>query len=208
MLRFYTGLAWKVPKLIKDSTTAVQYVTVGLVTLLTSAGPGLVRYGQGDLAAYAGKVPAWWPAVPVSPLVILGLLKAKYALHQEVEDERDMLAKRLRDRQRRHADAEELGKLRQRMRKRYLEWLKDESFSSSLPPWAKDKAQELQEHIASILDERYGFDLRDRFITADNADSTNPQRRLPETEEYAARIKRLRGIIIDIRRGRVRRRVS
>ena len=135
--------------------------------------------------------------------MILGLLKANYALHLGVEGQRDVLAKRLNDRAQRHVDVEELGRLRKTMRKRYLEWLKHATTS----PFAKERAQELQEQIGAILEERYGYDVRDRFITDDNADSTNPSRVLSESEEYAARVRRLRGIIRDIRRGWIRRRV-
>jgi hypothetical protein len=55
-----------------------------------------------------------------------------------------------------------------------------------------------------VLEERYGFDIADRFLTTDNADSQLPFALLPR-DEYAGRIKRLRGIIRDIRSGKIRR---
>jgi len=46
--------------------------------------------------------------------------------------------------------------------------------------------------------------LAHRFLTADDADSQHPSVLMP-TKEYAGRIKRLRGVIRDIRSGKIRR---
>jgi hypothetical protein len=203
MLRFYYRLARKVPALIRGSTSTVQGITAVLIAGAAAAGPWLVQHGQGDLATYAAKVPGWWSVVPIAALVLFGLLRANYVLHDGVERERDDLRTRLADRRQRQEDAEELGKLRKTMRKRYYEWLE----GGLAPPGAKDRAIELQRRVAKILDERYGYDVVDRFLTADDADSVGPLGLLLETSEYAGRIKRLRGIITRIRSGRIRRRV-
>jgi hypothetical protein len=69
---------------------------------------------------------------------------------------------------------------------------------------ARGRALAQQNQIADLLEKRYGFDIADRFLTADDADSQHPSVLMP-TKEYAGRIKRLRGIIREIRSGKIRR---
>ena len=115
-----------------------------------------------------------------------------------------MLSRRPADRAQRKADAAELGALRLRMRKRHLDWLKEQNHGVRMLGFASARAQALQSEIGAMLEARYGIAVRERFIRA--ADEA-PRRRsglLSECQEYAGRIKRLRDIISDVRRGRIR----
>jgi hypothetical protein len=212
MLRFYFRLARQVPSLIRASTSRVQSITSGLLVILTSAPPWLApwfaRYGLDDLAAYTAKVPRWWSAIPVSLFVMYSLLKANCALHAATEGERDSLASRLDDRRQRHADADELGRLRKTMRKRYYQWI-ETNMATGKPTYSDGevRASEHQNEIAKLLEIRYGYDITDRFLTAKNADSDNPYGLLLPAQEYAGRIGRLGAIIRKIRSGKIRRRV-
>jgi hypothetical protein len=89
------------------------------------------------------------------------------------------------------------------MRKRYYEWLELSHHQST-----EREALDLQNQIAALLEERYGYDITDRFLTADDADSANPSGTLMPTQEYAGRIVRLRGIIARIRSGKIKRKVD
>jgi len=115
-----------------------------------------------------------------------------------------MLSRRPADRAQRKADAAELGALRLRMRKRHLDWLKEQNHGVRMLGFASARAPALQSEIGAMLEARYGIDVRERFISA----AEDPRRSLggllSESEEYARRIKRLRGIISDIRRGRIK----
>jgi hypothetical protein len=104
-------------------------------------------------------------------------------------------------------DAEELGRHRKTMRKGYCEWLEETNgpISKAMEfTAARGRALDLQSEIAALLKERYGFDIADRFLEADDADSQHPSVLVP-TKENAGRIKRLRSIIRDIRSGKIRR---
>ena len=53
-----------VAKSIRSTISPLQAITATLITLGTGAGPWLAHHGPGDLAAYAGRVPGWWPVHP------------------------------------------------------------------------------------------------------------------------------------------------
>ncbi len=72
---------------------------------------------------------------------------------------------------------------------------------------ARGRALAQQNQIADLLEKQYGFDIADRFLTADDEDSQHPSVLMP-TKEDAGRIKRLRGIIREIRSGKIRRKVE
>ena len=114
-----------------------------------------------------------------------------------------MLSRRPADRAQRKADAAELGALRLRMRKRHLDWLKEQNHGVRMLGFASARAQALQSEIGATLEARYGIDVRERFISAAD-DATNRSSLLWESQAYAGRIKRLRDIISDIRRGRIK----
>jgi hypothetical protein len=170
-----------------------------LITLGAGAGPWFVHHGHGGFAAYASRVPGWWPAMPASVLVVIK------ALYVDVEGKRNAFKARLADRAQRKADAVELGALRRQMRKRYREWLKERNHSVRMLGFAAPRAHALQNEIGAMLEKRYGIKVRDRFISAADDDSTSPS---DVPSEYAGRIKRLRSIIIDIRWGRIKRRAG
>jgi hypothetical protein len=100
MLRFYLRFLWNVRKLVTESTSQVRRIVAGVTTILATAGPllspwvapWLARHGEGDLAAWLAWVPSWWSAVPITLLVLYGLLKANYELHSKTQAERDALA--------------------------------------------------------------------------------------------------------------------
>jgi len=184
-----------IAKSIRSTISPLQGITATLITLGTGAGPWLVHHGHGGLAVYASRVPGWWPVIPTSILVILALVKAICA---------DALNARLADRVQRKADAAELGALLLRMRKRYLDWLKEQNQGVRMLGFASARAQALQSEIAAMLDERYDIDVRERFIIA--AEDSPGRSGLSKRQEYAVRIKQLQSIIINIRRGRIRRR--
>jgi hypothetical protein len=189
-----------VARLIGSTISPVQGITATLITLGTGAGPWLVHHGHGGLAVYASRVPGWWPVIPTSLLVILALVKGTCAL----EGKRDAFKARLADRAQPKADASELGALRLRVRKRYLDWLKEQSQGVRMLGFASARAQALQSEIAAMLEARYGIDVRDRFIrTADDV-TRNLGGLRSESQEYAGRIKRLRDVISDVRRGRIK----
>ena len=182
-------------KSVGSTISPLQGITAALITLGTGAGPWLVHHGHGGLAVYASRVPGWWPVIPTGLLVILALVKATCA---------DALKARLADRAQRKADAAELGALRLRMRKRHLDWLKEQNHGVRMLGFASARAQALQSEIGATLEARYGIDVRERFISEAD-DSTRNLDGLPsESQEYAGRIKRLRAIISDIRRGRIK----
>jgi hypothetical protein len=184
-----------IAKSVGSTISPLQGITAALITLGTGAGPWLVHHGHGGLAVYASRVPGWWPVIPTGLLVILALVKATCA---------DALKARLADRAQRKADAAELGALRLRMRKRHLDWLKEQNHGVRMLGFASARAQALQSEIGATLEARYGIDVRERFISAAD-DSTRSLGGLPsESQEYAGRIKRLRAIISDIRRGRIK----
>lgn len=85
----------------------------------------------------------------------------------------------------------------------YHGWLRERNHSVRMFGFAPARAHALQDEIGTMLEERYGIDVKARFITADDDDATNPS---GEPPAYARRIKRLRRIIIDIRLGRIKRR--
>jgi hypothetical protein len=188
-----------VAKFIGSTISPVQGITATLITLGTGAGPWLVHHGHGGLAVYASRVPGWWPVIPAGILVILVAVKATCAL----EGKHDAFKARLADRAQRKAGAAELRALRLRMRKCYREWLKEQNQGVRMLGFASARARALQSEIGAMLDERYGIDVRDRFIIAAE-DSTNRRGLLSESQEYAGRIKRLCDIIIDVRRGRIK----
>jgi len=184
-----------IAKSVGSTISPLQGITATLIALGTGAGPWLVHHGHGGLAVYASRVPGWWPVIPTSLLVILALVKATCA---------DALKARLADRAQRKADAVELGALRLRMRKRHLDWLKEQNHGVRMLGFASARARALQSEIGATLEARYGIDVRERFISAAD-DSTRSLGGLPsESQEYAGRIKRLRAIISDIRRGRIK----
>ena len=184
-----------IAKSVGSTISPLQGITAALITLGTGAGPWLVHHGHGGLAVYASRVPGWWPVIPTGLLVILALVKATCA---------DALKARLADRAQRKTDAAELGALRLRMRKRHLDWLKEQNHGVRMLGFASARAQALQSEIGATLEARYGIDVRERFISAAD-DSTRSLGGLPsESQEYAGRIKRLRAIISDIRRGRIK----
>jgi hypothetical protein len=184
-----------IAKSVGSTISPLQGITAALITLGTGAGPWLVHHGHGGLAVYAGRVPGWWPVIPTGLLVILALVKATRA---------DALKARLADRAQRKTDAAELGALRLRMRKRHLDWLKEQNHGVRMLGFASARAQALQSEIGATLEARYGIDVRERFISAAD-DSTRSLSGPPsESQEYAGRIKRLRAIISDIRRGRIK----
>jgi len=208
--------------LLLTSTSRVNGVLFLVATLLTAVAPTLTARWpttHGSIAdrvkAVAASVPLWWPLVPIGLLALLGVLKANYEFYAKVERQRNRLRGKLDDRMKRHQDAEELGRLRKTMRKRYYEWIGEAarvSITGSGPPsprepaTAERRALDLQNQISALLEERYGFDIADRFLTADDSDSQHPFV-LISTKEYAGRIKRLRSIIRDIRSGKIRRTV-
>ena len=180
---------------IRSTISPLQGITAALIALGTGAGPWLVHHGHGGLAVYASRVPGWWPVIPTSILVILALVKATCA---------DALKARLADRAQRKADAVELGALRLRMRKRHLDWLKEQNHGVRMLGFASARARALQSEIGAMLEARYGIDVRERFISAADDSTRSLSGLLSESRAYARRIKRLRAIISDIRRGRVK----
>jgi len=207
VLKYYGLLLRALPMLLLTSTSRVNGVLFLVATLLTAIAPTLTaRWSTANwVKGYAASFPLWWPLVPIGLLVLLGLLKANYDFYAKVEGQRNRLRAKLDDRAKLHQDAEELGRLRKTMRKRYYEWL--EEASRGRFPGAGGRALDQQDQIAALLEERYGFDIADEFLTADNADSENPFV-LTQTDEYAGRIKRLRSIIRRIRSGKIRRTVE
>jgi hypothetical protein len=184
---------------IRSTISPLQGITATLITLGTGAGPGLVHHGHGGLAVYASRVPGWWPVIPTSLLVILALVKATCAL----EGKHDALKARLADQAQRKTDAAELGALRLRMRKRHLDWLKEQNHGVRMLGFAPAHAQALRSEIGARLEARYGIDVRERFIGAADDATRSLSGLLSESQAYAGRIKRLRAIISDVRRGRI-----
>ena len=184
-----------IAKSVGSTISPLQGITAALITLGTGAGPWLVHHGHGGLAVYASRVPGWWPVIPTGLLVILALVKATCA---------DALKARLADRAQRKTDAAELGALRLRMRKRHLDWLKEQNHGVRMLGFASARAQALQSEIGATLEARYGIDVRERFISAADDATRRLSGLLSESQEYAGRIKRLRNIISDIRRGRIK----
>jgi len=182
-----------IAKSIRSTISPLQGITATLITLGTGAGPWLVHHGHGGLALYASRVPGWWPVIPTSFLVILALVKATCAL----EGKHDARAQR-------KADAAELAALCLRMRKCHRDWLKEQNHGVRMLGFASARAQALQREIAAMLDERYGIDVRERFIRAADDSTRNLGGPRSESQEYAGRIKRLRDIISDVRRGRIK----
>jgi hypothetical protein len=184
-----------IAKSVGSTISPLQGITATLITLGTGAGPWLVHHGHGGLAVYASRVPGWWPVIPTSILVILALVKATCA---------DALKARLADRAQRKTDAAELGALRLRMRKRHLDWLKEQNHGVRMLGFASARAQALQSEIGATLEARYGIDVRERFISAADDSTRSLSGLLSESQAYAGRIKRLRAIISDVRRGRIK----
>jgi hypothetical protein len=189
-----------IAKSLRSTISPLQGITAMLITLGAGAGPWLVHHGHGGLAVYASRVPGWWPVIPTSVLVILALVKATCAL----EGKHDAFTARLADRAQRKADAAELGALRLRMRKRYLDWLKEQNHSVRMLGFAPARAQAVQSEIGAMLEARYGIDVRERFIRAADDATRNLGGLRSESQEYAGRIKRLRDVISDVRRGRIK----
>jgi hypothetical protein len=131
MLRFYARLARQVPALVRSSTSRATKLTAGFLALLTTFGPSLAQHGHGEIAELASALPRWWAPAWAAFFVALGLLKLNYALHSATETERDALKARLEDRRQRQADADELGRMRKTMRKRFYP-----SWTSSAPKCA------------------------------------------------------------------------
>jgi hypothetical protein len=194
--------------LLLTATSRVNGIVFLVAILLTAVAPTLTaRWSTANrVKAYAASFPLWWPLVPIGLLALIGLLKANYDFYAKVERQRNRLRAKLDDRAKRHQDAAELGLLRKTMRKRYYEWLESPTMPGG-PAFAEPRALDLQNQIAALLDERYGFDIADRFLTADDTDSQHQFSLIPR-REYAGRIKRLRGIIRDIRSGKIRRTVE
>ena len=184
-----------IAKSVGSTISPLQGITATLITLGTGAGPWLVHHGHGGLAVYASRVPGWWPVIPTSILVILALVKATCA---------DALNARLADRVQRKADAAELGALRLRMRKRYFDWLKEQNHGVRMLGFASARAQALQSEIGAMVEARYGIDVRERFIRAADDSTRNLGGPRSASQEFARRIKRLRDIISDVRRGRIK----
>jgi hypothetical protein len=100
MLRFYLRFLWNVWKLVTESTSRVNRIVAGVTAILATVGPliapwvapWLAGHGKPDLAAWLAWVPSWWSVVPITLLVLYGLLKANYELHAKTEAERDALA--------------------------------------------------------------------------------------------------------------------
>ena len=184
-----------IAKSVGSTISPLQGITAALIALGTGAGPWLVHHGHGGLAVYASRVPGWWPVIPTSLLVILALVKATCA---------DALKARLADRAQRKADAVELGALRLRMRKRHLDWLKEQNHGVRMLGFASARAQALQSEIGATLEARYGIDVSERFIGAADDATRSLSGLLSESQAYAGRIKRLRAIISDVRRGRIK----
>jgi hypothetical protein len=206
MLRFYVRLARQVPELFRTSTSRATKLTAGFLALLTMFGPWLAQHGHGDVAAWASALPRWWAPAWAGLFVALGLLRANYVLHASTEAERNALKAQLDDRRLRQADADELGRLRKTMRKRFYQWIERKKGQPSYPE-GEARAFAHQEEIAKLLEERYGYHATDFFLTAKDSDSNNPMGLLLPTQEYSARIERL-GVIIDrIHRGEINRRV-
>jgi hypothetical protein len=136
-----------VAKSIRSTISPLEGITAALITLGTGAGPWLAHHGHGGL--YASRVPGWWPVIPASILVILAVVKATC----ELEGKHDALRARLADRVQRKADAAELGALRLRMRKRYLEWLKEQNQGVRMLGFAPARTQALQSEIGAMLEE-------------------------------------------------------
>jgi hypothetical protein len=211
VLRYYWRVLRTLPGLLLTSTSRVNGI-VFLLALLAAVAPTLTaRWSTAkQVRAYAASFPLWWPLVPIGLLALFGLLKANYEFYAKVERQRNRLRAKLDDRVKRHQDADELGRLRKTMRKRYYEWIGVQSVAdraSGKFAAAYGRGLDLQNQIAALLERRYGFDIRDRFLTADDSDSEHPFG-LIETKEYAGRIKRLRGIIREIRSGKIRRKVT
>ena len=184
-----------IAKSVGSTISPLQGITAALITLGTGAGPWLVHHGHGGLAVYASRVPGWWPVIPTGLLVILALVKATCA---------DALKARLADRAQRKADAVELGALRLRMRKRHLDWLKEQNHGVRMLGFASARAHALQSEIGATLEARYGIDVRERFIGAADDSTRSLSGLLSESQAYGGRIKRLRAIISDVRRGRIK----
>jgi hypothetical protein len=184
-----------IAKSVGSTISPLQGITATLIALGTGAGPWLVHHGHGGLAVYASRVPGWWPVIPTSLLVILALVKATCA---------DALKARLADRAQRKADAVELGALRLRMRKRHLNWLKEQNHGVRMLGFASARARALQSEIGATLEARYGIDVSERFIGAADDATRSLSGLLSESQAYAGRIKRLRAIISDVRRGRIK----
>ena len=184
-----------IAKSVGSTISPLQGITATLIALGTGAGPWLVHHGHGGLAVYASRVPGWWPVIPTSLLVILALVKATCA---------DALKARLADRAQRKADAVELGALRLRMRKRHLDWLKEQNHGVRMLGFASARARALQSEIGATLEARYGIDVSERFIGAADDATRSLSGLLSESQAYAGRIKRLRAIISDVRRGRIK----
>ncbi len=99
MLRFYLRFLWNARKLVTDSTSRVHKLIAFTTTALATVGPLVARWvsprlaqrGEKDLAAWLAGVPAWWSVIPITLLVVYGLLKANYELHAKAEAERDAL---------------------------------------------------------------------------------------------------------------------
>ena len=100
MLRFYIRFLWNVPKLVTESTSRVHRTVAAATAILTTVGPliapwvapWLAVHGKRDLAAWLAWVPQWGSAVPITLLVLYGLLKANFELHSQTQAERDALA--------------------------------------------------------------------------------------------------------------------
>lgn len=138
--------------------------------------------------------------------LLLALLKANSALHASIEGTHDSLKARFDDRAQRRADAAEFAALRLRMRTRYREWLKERNHRVCILGFAHARAHALQAEIGTMLEQRYGIDVKHRFIAAGDDGSTHPNGERSDSQEYAERIKRLHRIILDIRLGRIARR--
>lgn len=100
MLRFYLRFIWNARKLVSESTSRVRrlvafwtaaFATVGPL-IAPRVAPWLAGYGEGNLAAWLAWVPPWWSAVPITLLVVYGLLKANFELHSKTQAGLDTLA--------------------------------------------------------------------------------------------------------------------
>jgi len=129
--------------------------------------------------------------------LLLALLKANSTLHASLEGTHDSLKARFDDRAQRRADAAEFAALRKRLRQRHREWLKEQDHGVRILGFAQAREHALQAEIGAMLEQRYGIEVKRRFITAGDDGATHL---------HAERIKWLRAIIIDIRRGRIKRR--
>jgi hypothetical protein len=70
--------------------------------------------------------------------------------------------------------------------------------------FASARAQALQSEIGAMVEARYGIDVRERFIRAADDSTRNLGGPRSASQEFARRIKRLRDIISDVRRGRIK----